>query len=166
MVSVAANPVIERGWFSVAIDRVQAVYMDARVDDASFARYVKALAADIANAPDTQRRGILYETPDPGTVTAARRRQVAEVLIREHGKLARVTAGYVLVTPSMFARGVVTAVFWIAPPPYEYHVVATSAEGFAWLGGRLPQLSAAACDETYQTVRAECLQRMHERFGI
>jgi hypothetical protein len=166
MVIAAEEPVIERGWFSVTIDRVQAVYMDASVDDASFARYVKALAREIANAPDGERRGIFYETPDPGTVTAARRRQVAGVLIRERDKLARVTAGYVLVTPSMFARGVVTAVFWIAPPPYEHHVVATSAEGFAWLSTRLPELNASACDEVYRAVRAECLQRMHERFGI
>jgi hypothetical protein len=104
MPKVAESPIIERGWFSLTIDRVQAVYMDARVDDPSFARYVKALAADIANAPDTDRRGILYETPDPGTVTAARRRQVAEVLTSQHDKLARVTAGYVLVTPSVCPR--------------------------------------------------------------
>lgn len=51
------------------------MYLDARVDDGSFARYVQAAAADIANAPETERRGILYETPDPGTVTAARRRK-------------------------------------------------------------------------------------------
>jgi hypothetical protein len=91
---------------------------------------------------------------------------VAEVLVREHAKLARMTAGYVLVTPSMFARGLVTAVLWFASPPYEHHVVATSAEGFAWLGSRLPQLSADACEQAYRALRADCLQRIRERFGI
>lgn len=152
--------IVERGWFSVVINRVQATYMDARVDDASYARYLDALARDIARAPDNERRGILYETPDPGTSTAERRKRLGQILTTHRDKLARVTAGYVLATPSALARGLLTAVFWVAPPPYPNDVVATTAEGFEWLALRLPGLNAKACEQTYQKIRESCLVRM------
>ena len=151
---------VDRGWFSALIGSVHATYMDARVDDASYGRYLEALTRDIVTAPLGERHGILYETPDPGTSTAERRRKLAQILTTHHEKLARVTAGYVLATPSALARGLLTAVFWIAPPPYDHHVVATTYEGFAWLATRLPGMRASEYEETYRTVRESCLTRM------
>jgi hypothetical protein len=107
---------IDRGWFMARLPGVVVTYMDARVDDASYGRFLSALADDIDATPKQQRRGVLYETPDPGVVGADRRKKLGLLLDARSESLAHITAGFVLVTPSAIARGVLTAVFWLAPP--------------------------------------------------
>jgi hypothetical protein len=151
---------IDRGWFMARLDRVVAAYMDERVVAASFDRYLAALAQDIDSADETEQRAVLYETPNPGAVSADQRKKLAALLAARTDKLARVTAGYTLVTPSAIARGVVTAVFWLAPPPYEYSIVATIPEGLAWLAQRTPGLDARTVERSYAAVRESALAQL------
>lgn len=140
-------------------ERLSVTYMDDRVNDESFGRYLTALAGDIDAAPE-QQRAVLYDTPNSGTIDAARRRALAQVLEARMEKLGRITAGYVMVAPSPIVRGVLTAVFWISPPPYECRVVATEEEGFGWLGERCSWLEPSASLARYQAQKLELLARM------
>ena len=151
---------IDRGWFMARFPGIVATYMDARVDDASYARFLFALAEDIDGSSLQQRRGVLYEVPEPGVVGADRRKALGLLLDARRERLGRITAGYVLVTPSAIARGVLTAVFWLAPPPYETHVNATLRDAFVWLAQRVPQLNAAESEHTYLNVRNSALTKM------
>jgi hypothetical protein len=151
---------VDRGWFMAKLDCVAATYMDQRVNAASFERYLAALADDIDSANASERRAVLYETPDPGAVGAEARKKLGALLASRKDKLARVTAGYTLVTPSAIARGIATAVFWLAPPPYEYSITATLSEGLAWLAARTPGLDALAVERGYATVRETALTKM------
>ncbi len=63
---------------------------------------------------------------------------MGELLDARKAKLSRITAGYVLVTSSQLVRGLLTAVFWFAPPPYPWHIATSARDGFAWLAGKLP----------------------------
>jgi hypothetical protein len=154
------EPIVDSGWFMAWDGRVAFTYMDERVTEASFGRYLTALARDIDQAAPSQRRGVLYDTPTPGSATAPRRRLLGEILDQRKEKLREITAGYVMVTPSTVVRGVLTAVFWLAPPPYENKVVATTNEGFRWLAERCPWLDAAQSESRYARLRAELLARM------
>jgi hypothetical protein len=151
---------IDRGWFMARLPGVVATYMDARVDDASYARFLSTLADDIDSTPVQQRRGVLYEAPEALGVGADRRKKLAVLLEARRESLAQITAGYVLVTPSAVARGVLTAVFWLAPPPYQTHVTGTLHDAFAWLAQRVPQLNAAEAELAYLNVRADALAKM------
>jgi hypothetical protein len=66
----------------------------------------------------------------------------------------------VLTTPSPLVRGMLTAVFWVAPPPYEWKVAASEAEAFRWLAERDSQLDAHAALREYLAYRANALACM------
>jgi hypothetical protein len=46
-------------------------------------------------------------------------------------------AASALVVPNVFARGVVTAIFWLSPPVYPYKFFATVADGQQWVKQQL-----------------------------
>lgn len=139
---------------------ISLTYMDERVSDASFGRYLSAVARDIDKAAPDQRRAVFYDAPSPGSLTAPRRRQLGEILDQRKEKLRAITAGYVMVTPSTVVRGVLTAVFWLAPPPYDNKVVASADEGFRWLAERCAWLEPVQSEARYGRLRAELLARM------
>lgn len=144
-------------------DRLLLSYVDQRITTESFKRHITALAHDIDEWPASNTRAVLYESPAPAAMSADQRRQLADVLDVRKAKLKSITAGYVMVTPSAVVRGVLTAVFWIAPPPYPYRVVATPEEGFQWLAGECPWLDATRSVERYLHLRSELLGRMSLR---
>ncbi len=120
------------------IGNVKVTSVFKTLDDANFARLCAATARQIDESPDTMRSGVLYEVFGAGDMNAKRRKAMGEILAGRKEKLARITAGYVLVTSSPIVRGLLTAVFWFAPPGYDSHVAATVAEAFLWLRPRTP----------------------------
>ena len=90
---------IEVGWFFGYLGNVQVVYMDGRVDDPSYARYVDAVRTDI---DDRRARGeqtpVFYHIPQPSALTAHRRALLAKVLKEKEAELAQHTAAYAMVT--------------------------------------------------------------------
>jgi hypothetical protein len=158
------QPLVDDGWFMARDDRVLLSYVDQRITPESFKRHLSALANDIDEWPvQTGLRGVLYESPAPAAMSADQRRQLADVLDARKAKLQSITAGYVMVTPSAVVRGILTAVFWIAPPPYPYRVVATPDEGFQWLATQCPWLDVTRSVERYLHLRSELLGRMSVR---
>ncbi len=47
-------------------------------------------------------------------------------------------AGLALVVSSQVVRGIITAVYWLAPPNYEHVVLTDMAAAEAWIAARLP----------------------------
>lgn len=137
------------------------VYMDPTVSNESFDRYLQALAKDFAAVSRSKtRRGVLYDVPRPGVITASRRAQVAKVLNEFRDPLADVTAAYAMVTPSRVVRGILAAIFWIAPPPYAHRIVKTVRLGFDFIEERMPETDAEFLSREYQAVKTELLGRM------
>lgn len=156
----SVEPIVDQGWFMAWEPRLSLTYMDERVSDASFGRYLEAVARDIDHVPVGERRAVLYDTPTPGVVSAERRRRLGTILDARKDKLRNITIGYVMVTPSTVVRGVLTAVFWLAPPPYENKVVGSTAEGFRWLAERCAWLEPEVQEARYARLRTELLARM------
>jgi hypothetical protein len=152
-----AEPLVDTGWWMADVGKVLVTYMDENANDESFARYVHTLAGDIDGTVEGAKRGILYVAPDPVSITAGRRKQVADVLRVRKQKLARITAGYTLVTPSPVVRGALTAIFWLAPPPYPWSVRGTAREGFAWLATHLEGLDADGLTAQYESLKLRIL---------
>lgn len=161
----ASHPIIDEGWFMGVVEDVSVAYMDAQVTTASYARYVSTMSADIDATPANNRRGVLYEAPNIGALSAAQRKALAQVLEQRREKLSRITAGYALVTPSAAVRGMLTAIFWLAPPPYEHKVSATPRDAFSWLAERVPGLDPARAERGYEALRGRCLEEMKRGAG-
>lgn len=155
------QPIADDGWFMATDERVLLSYMDQRTTPSSFKRHLAALARDIDEWPEAiGKRAVLYESPAPAAMSAEQRRQLADMLDQRKDKLRTITSGYVMVTPSAVVRGVLTAVFWIAPPPYPYQVVGTPEEAFRWLATQCPWLDSRRSVERYLQLRGELLGRM------
>lgn len=157
---IKSRPVIDEGWFMGVVEDVSVAYMDAQVTAESYARYVSAMSADIDATPAASRRGVLYEAPNISSLSAAQRKALAQVLEQRREKLSSITAGYALVTPSAAVRGMLTAIFWLAPPPYDYRVSATPRDAFNWLAERVSGLDPARAEQAYEALRARCLEEM------
>jgi hypothetical protein len=145
-------PIVERGLLMAGIGDVMFVHMGVQ-SEAVFERHLVELAAAIDGRNDTTRVGVIYDIPTPLETDAKRRQRSARVLEERKEKLAKTTAGFALVTPSTIVRGTLRAVFWLAPPPYEWSVVGTVGEGLSFLATKLA-LDPKALEAEYARARA------------
>lgn len=143
-------PIVRPGLLMAHIGPVMVVYQDPRLDDANNDIHTLELARAIdARADQNTQIGVLYDLPTYGSVEAKRQKQLVSMLESRREILKRTTVGFALSTTSMAARGVLRAMFWVAPPPYPYTIVTSPGEGFRYLAGRLPGLDADALDRGY-----------------
>lgn len=160
--SLDAHVVGDRGWFMYGTGILMATYMDnERLTDGSFDSYLRALDEDLSClGPDTPRRAVLYEIGGTRAfVDAPRRKRVADVLSHHRSATAEATSGYVMVSASGVARGVLTAIFWLSHPPYPTQIVSTLDEGFGWLAQRASALDAESAMSGYVAARRTALRR-------
>lgn len=129
---------------------VLVVYVDARCSEQSFERQLTELAGAIDERDG--RAGVLYDVPSMRTLDARRRRAFTAMFEAHEERLAQTTAAYVLVTSSPVARGILRAMFWVAPPPYPHRVVSTTREGFAYLASEMPGLQGDLLEREYATL--------------
>ena len=78
------------------------------------------------------------------------RREAAALLKAREEKLRKTTTAFALATPSMLARGILNAVFWLAPPPYIYAVVPTVTEGLNYLALHTEGVNPRLVEEEYR----------------
>jgi hypothetical protein len=146
-------PIVERGLLMAGIGDVMFVHMGAQSEEV-FERHLKELALAIDTRNDASKVGVIYDIPTPLDTDAKRRQRSARVLDERRDKLARTTAGFALVTPSTLVRGTLRAVFWLAPPPYEWRVVGTVSEGLAFLETKSALSNVRELETSYARLRA------------
>lgn len=130
------------------IGRVLVVHMSAEMTPHSQRRHLEELARviDARISPC----GVLYDVPSARSLDAMGRKEAAEVLKAREDKLRRLTTAYAMATPSVLARGILNAVFWLAPPPYMYAVVSTVTEGIGYIASHTDGVSARLVEEEYR----------------
>jgi hypothetical protein len=126
------------GWLLAVIGKVRVTCFTKVLDDPNFAKYCGTLAHQLDELPIDRVWGVLHEVVGRGDMNAKRRKALGEVLSRRREKLARINAGFVMVTSSSVMRGILTAVFWFAPPPYPWLIAPTAREGLRWLATKTP----------------------------
>jgi hypothetical protein len=88
---------------------------------------------------------------------SAQQRRIQSDWNRELDSLLReIELSVIFVTPSMLMRGVITAVFWVAPPPFPYEVCEDIHEAL----GRAFEISER------HSVRVDHIAREHIRVGL
>lgn len=125
------------GWFMANRGPLNLVYLEGETSPRSFQAYLEALARDIDEWPGHEARSVCYwQTGGVASLDPTSRRALSDVLDSRRDKLRRITRGYAFVTESTVARGILVAVFWLAPPPYPHTVESTALAGFKWLAAR------------------------------
>ena len=155
------EPIVQLGWFLAYLDHVEVVYMDGRVDDESYARYVGAVEEDIrARRRRNECTPVLYHIPQPSAVTAKRRALLGAVLKQEHAAFATHTCAYAMVTTSSMVRYGLRVLFWLAPPPYPNAVLSSVRQGFEFLTRYDRSIHPQAMTERYESLLRELMPRM------
>jgi hypothetical protein len=151
---------VDVGWFLTYFDNIQIVYMDGRIDDASYARYAAAVAEHIDGRNAEARVGVVYHVPQPAALTADRRQLLGRVLKERETQLARTTTAFALATASMVVRSGLRILYWLAPPPYRNAVVATPRAAFEFVAPHHPGASVEALEQRYAALLAGLMARM------
>jgi len=75
---------------------------------------------------------------------AAQRKRLTDHMSNNKALIQRWVRGIGVVVPSGFARSLMTAILWFAPPGVPYTLVATRAEAQMWADGRLASRSVGS----------------------
>jgi hypothetical protein len=93
--------------------------------------FLKAWHGTWTLAETTAPCAILVVDPGSPSPNAHWRKRIADA-----SKDVKPPAYFALVSTSAIVRGVVTAINWIRPPPYEFNVVTTFAAAVHWMEGK------------------------------
>lgn len=85
-----------------------------------------------ALATKGEKIAIVIDMTWSGTPSASQRQYAAKRLKETYARAGRNIAGTAHVITSALVRGVLTAVYWLSPPPFQMTVVATRAEAIDW----------------------------------
>lgn len=98
---------------------------------------------------------VLYDVPSSLGISALARSSIARLLNERREILRATTSAYALATPSAFVRGMLQAVFWVAPPPYPHAMFSERRSALAILASHLPALNADAAAEDIERLLRE-----------
>lgn len=104
------------------------------VDDVAFDRYLEQTRE---RATSGKRYAVLADATNAGVATAPQRKRQADFIKAHRELLAHVCVGNAFVIPNPLVRGVLTAILWLQPLPYDHVVVNGVADGEAWCRKRL-----------------------------
>jgi hypothetical protein len=110
-------PIYEWAFPAKASDEELSAFIQAREDWAKRASYPVAWVVELSNLTKAN---------------ASQRRMFAEHLTRFEEHDVAWNAGSALVVPSGWLRGLVTAVFWLAPPKFPHQAFARRSDALEW----------------------------------
>ncbi len=110
-------PIYEWRFPAQASDEDLRAFIAAREEWATRAHYPVAWVVELSNLTKA---------------TATQRRMFAEHLKRFEDHDVRWNGGSALVVPSGWLRGLVTAVFWLAPPKFPHQAFAKRSDALEW----------------------------------
>ena len=86
---------------------------------------------------------VFYLTAAPAP-TALQRRMLSEHMRKYDADIREYVRGLAVVTPATWVRGVITAVFWLAPPPVEYRFCDDVGAALTWARARVAGTATAS----------------------
>jgi len=132
---------------SITIDTsrlpVLVIRFDGAVDDAAFDRYLGESHELSAGRGQSDIYAMVIDSRNGGRPTPGQRHRQNEFIKNHQDDLANRCAGAAFVITSAVGRGVLTALLWVQPMPYEHVVVGTLDEAEAWCRKRLAAHGAA-----------------------
>ena len=164
MAAESERLLVGHGWFMAEMRPVVCVHSRREIDDADYDQYLALIASELDAADGSNPALILYDVArGPGSVSAGRRKRLAQVVATRRGKLTRAVSACAVVADSALSRGIATALLWLISPPYEVRMVANVDEAFAWFAKLGHGLEAATLRARYDALVRAC--EADPRFG-
>jgi hypothetical protein len=145
-------PIIDQGLWMTHVPHLMLTRMTDKLTQRAFERYCEAWQRAIDARPNQARVVAAYDLPSWPGLNAERRSQWARMLKSRERKLRETTAAMTLCSPSALVRGGMTAIFWLAPPPYPHKVVETMDQAFDMAAEHQPALWPADCKNLYSAL--------------
>lgn len=113
------------------------MWMDFGLDpsDADLDAHAEALVAWSYGTPVDKGVVVVLRSALGGSATQRRKLAALEKRLVEHDRKHVRACG--IVAPNALTRGLVTAVFWVAPPVYPYRLFEHPEPALAWVRGEL-----------------------------
>jgi len=93
------------------------------------------ISAYIASHEASVRRGkhvVVLDASKGQAMNTKHRKQVADWIQANARRLEQARLGLALVSSSAVVRGIVTATYWLSPPPYRYQAFKTMDDAKEW----------------------------------
>jgi hypothetical protein len=149
MTSPESEPIVDEGLLMATLGPLLVVRIDDRITPQGFARYRAEWLRSVDARPQSARVGAFYDIPNWVGFNAKQRREWADMLKSRAVVLKATTASMTLATPSVIARGALSAIFWLAPPPYPHAVVERRDAAFAFHESHIPGFDAREVAQAY-----------------
>lgn len=81
---------------------------------------------------------LLFDLSTTGLLTAVQRKKLAEHMSTHDGVIRKVVRGIAIIAPNPLIRGMVTAMFWLVPPPIPCHMCGSQADACTWAESVMP----------------------------
>lgn len=118
------------------VGAILVVRIGGSLSSGGLARYFDEWKRAIDARPAEAAVFAMYDMPEWPGMTAVQRKEWAAMLKSREATLRQTTRGMILASPSVLTRGAARAIFWLAPPPYPYSVVATPGAAFGSIAAR------------------------------
>jgi hypothetical protein len=118
------------------VGAVMVVRIGGGLSDHDLASYFVEWKRGVDARPADASVYAMYDIFEWPGMNAVQRREWAAMLRSREDILRKTTRGMVLASPSTLTRGAARAIFWLAPPPYPYSVVATPRAAFEAIAQR------------------------------
>ena len=94
--------------------------------------YKEHLRAFTAIFDATGPLALVFDGTNARGQPASQRRMMAEWIKANRATLQSKCVALALITPNPLVRGLVTAIFWVSPPPVEHAFFSSLQEGVSW----------------------------------
>ena len=112
-----------------------------RLTDEELAEYLAASAASIKTR--VRKFAIVVDVGERPALTPLQRRMQADFMVQVAPVMNKLCVGQAYVMTSMATRGVLTALFWMAPPAFPWRICARREDAERWARDQL-ELAAGA----------------------
>lgn len=133
-----------------------ALCAQTEVSDTDYALYLDSIVGALADGVRTgNRRCVLFDVSKGGSTDAARRKKLSQLLVRHRADIARAFSACAFASSSPIARGIATAIMWMAPPPIPTKFVASAREAFEWLAAYAPAVQPLRTLTRYEALKRD-----------
>ncbi len=131
------RPTISHPWVDERHAPLYVVSFPASATNEEVTAYCQAVEAWWPRV--TEPVAFIVDASRVSSAEATQRQLLADHEKRNRLYTARYHAGSALVVSSQLIRGLITAVYWVAPPNYPHKVVTSRADAEKWVSARLAE---------------------------
>ncbi len=108
------------------------IRLPEKIDDITWEQGMVEIAARLA-----RKESMVFITLSGGVPTPKQRKDISDFFARHEVEMRRYLKGWGVVIASAAMRGVLTAITWLRPPPFDQKAFSTTEEAIAWAKQRL-----------------------------